>query len=65
MLDALDQRARRAPCRPGQTIAAVVATLGTTDAFGLDDLAGVYALREAWVRDFRLEFIGRICMPMP
>ncbi len=54
-LDALDRQARE-HLAAGRSIAAVVATLGTTDAFGLDDLAGMHALREAWVRDFRLDY---------
>jgi L-2,4-diaminobutyrate decarboxylase len=40
----------------GQPIAAIIATLGTTDAFGLDDLAGIYELRERLVREYKLPY---------
>ncbi len=40
----------------GKKVAAIIATLGTTDAFGLDDLQGVVALRDAWVDEFKLDY---------
>ncbi len=40
----------------GRRIAAMVATVGTTDAFGLDDLAGMYALREKIVAQYALDY---------
>ena len=40
----------------GKKIAAVIATLGTTDAFGLDDLQGIVSLRDAWVEEFNLDY---------
>ena len=40
----------------GKKIAAVIATLGTTDAFGLDDLQGIVSLRDAWVEEFKLDY---------
>ncbi|MEX2119738.1 MAG: pyridoxal-dependent decarboxylase [Pirellulales bacterium] len=40
----------------GRKIAAIVATMGSTDAFGLDDLAGLYALREQLVDEFSLTY---------
>jgi L-2,4-diaminobutyrate decarboxylase len=53
-LAALEDAARAAiDC--GQRIAAIVATLGTTDAFGIDDLAGIHALRERLVSDCQLD----------
>jgi len=54
-LVALDAAARGAIAE-GKRIAAVVATMGTTDAFGLDDLAGVHDLRERWVEQFGLDY---------
>ena len=51
----LEREARTALAR-GKKIAAVIATLGTTDAFGLDDLQGIAALRDALVEDFRLDY---------
>lgn len=40
----------------GQRIAAIVATLGTTDAFGLDDLAAIDSLRNSLVTEHRLDY---------
>lgn len=40
----------------GRPIAAIVATLGTTDAFGLDDLAGLYRMREQLVERHSLAY---------
>jgi glutamate/tyrosine decarboxylase-like PLP-dependent enzyme len=54
-LAALEQAARTAIGR-GQKIAAIVATLGTTDAFGIDDLAAIHALRERLVVDCGLDY---------
>jgi glutamate/tyrosine decarboxylase-like PLP-dependent enzyme len=42
--------------KDGQRIAAVIATLGTTDAFGLDDLEGIVALRDRLVEEFALDY---------
>jgi glutamate/tyrosine decarboxylase-like PLP-dependent enzyme len=49
-------RQARAVLRQGKRIAAFIATLGTTDAFGLDDLEGMAALRDALVEEFRLPY---------
>ncbi len=49
-------RLARAALAEGRRIAAFVVTLGTTDAFGLDDLAGVVALRDTLVEEFRLPY---------
>ena len=40
----------------GKKIAAIIATLGTTDAFGLDDLERIAALRDTLVDDFQLDY---------
>lgn len=50
-----EQEARSA-LASGKKIAAVIATLGTTDAFGLDDLQGIVSLRDAWVEEFELDY---------
>ena len=50
-----EQEAGRA-LASGKKIAAVIATLGTTDAFGLDDLQGIVSLRDAWVEEFKLDY---------
>jgi L-2,4-diaminobutyrate decarboxylase len=52
---ALEEATRTAIGR-GERIAAIVATIGTTDAFGIDDLAGIHALRERLVRDYGLDY---------
>ena len=46
----------RAALENGKKIAAIIATLGTTDAFGLDDLAHIAALRDTLVDDFKLDY---------
>lgn len=46
----------RAALLEGKKIAAFVVTLGTTDAFGLDDLEAVVALRDELVREFSLPY---------
>ena len=40
----------------GGKIAAIVATMGTTDHFGLDDLAATHDVRERLVDEFRLDY---------
>lgn len=40
----------------GRRIAGIVATMGTTDAFGMDDLAAIHALRERLVEEFQLDY---------
>jgi glutamate/tyrosine decarboxylase-like PLP-dependent enzyme len=54
-LKQLEQLAR-ATLQEGKKIAAFIATLGTTDAFGLDDLQRVVALRDALVDEFQLPY---------
>ncbi len=54
-LAALEHAARDAIAR-GQRLAGLVATVGTTDAFGLDDVAGVVALRDRLVVELGLDY---------
>jgi L-2,4-diaminobutyrate decarboxylase len=54
-LAALEAAARQ-QLSAGRPIAAIIATLGTTDAFGIDDLASIHALRERLVADFKLPY---------
>ncbi len=54
-VDVLRERAREALQR-GAAIAAIVVTMGTTDAFGIDDLAAVAAVRDALVDEFHLPY---------
>ncbi len=54
-LPRLEDAAREA-LRAGRKIAAIIATLGTTDAFGLDDLERIVALRDRLAEEFRLPY---------
>jgi glutamate/tyrosine decarboxylase-like PLP-dependent enzyme len=54
-LDELELKAREV-LAAGNKIAAFIATLGTTDAFGLDDLEATVALRDRLVEEFRLSY---------
>lgn len=58
-LKALESAARQA-IESGKRMAAIVATMGSTDAFGIDDLAGIYALRQRLVDEYRLEYLPHI-----
>ena len=51
----LEQAVREALTN-GKKIAAIIATLGTTDAFGLDDLESIVALRDTLVDEFQLDY---------
>ncbi len=48
--------AAREALSSGKNIAAIIATMGTTDAFGLDDLQAIYQLREQLVEEFALPY---------
>ncbi len=50
------EEATREVLGTGKKIAAIVATLGTTDAFGLDDLEVIHAMRERLVEEFALPY---------
>ncbi len=54
-IDELAETARKA-LSSGKSIAAMIATLGTTDAFGLDDLQAIYELREQLVAEYELDY---------
>jgi L-2,4-diaminobutyrate decarboxylase len=54
-LKKLEVEARNA-LSEGKQIAAFLVTLGSTDAFGLDDLEGVVALRDRLVEEFQLPY---------
>jgi glutamate/tyrosine decarboxylase-like PLP-dependent enzyme len=54
-VDALAATARSAIAE-GRRIAAIIATLGSTDAFALDDLAAIHALRERLVEEHSLDY---------
>ncbi len=46
--------------KKGEKIAAIIATLGTTDAFGLDDLQSMVEIRDRLVDEFTLDYIPHI-----
>lgn len=46
--------------KSGQKIAMIVATMGTTDAFGLDDLAEICDIRNRLVDEFSLDYVPHI-----
>ena len=58
-IDRLDAAARAA-IRQGQNIVALVATMGTTDAFGIDDLDAVVDLRDRLVDDYALDYTPHV-----
>jgi glutamate/tyrosine decarboxylase-like PLP-dependent enzyme len=44
----------------GRRIACIVATMGTTDAFGLDDLAAIVHTRDEVARELHLEYVPHV-----
>lgn len=46
--------------KDGRRIAAIIATMGTTDHFGLDDLQAIHETRNRLVDEFRLDYVPRI-----
>lgn len=44
----------------GEKVAVIIATLGTTDAFGIDDLAAIVHLRDRLVDEYRLPYSPHI-----
>lgn len=58
-IESLHEQAREA-VRQGRRIAAIIATVGTTDAFGLDNLAEVVRVRDSLVRDHGLDYVPHV-----
>jgi glutamate/tyrosine decarboxylase-like PLP-dependent enzyme len=50
------ERAAREALAAGRRIAAIVATMGSTDAFGIDDLDAICDLRDRLVDEFKLPY---------
>lgn len=46
--------------KTGKKIAMIVATMGTTDAFGLDDLSEIREIRDRLVDEFSLDYVPHI-----
>jgi L-2,4-diaminobutyrate decarboxylase len=44
----------------GRRIACIVATMGTTDAFGLDDLAAIVRIRDEVAREHALDYVPHV-----
>ncbi|UOA08959.1 pyridoxal-dependent decarboxylase [Methylobacter sp. S3L5C] len=58
-LSALEDALRAALSR-GEKVAVIIATLGTTDAFGIDDLAAIVHLRDNLVDEYGLDYIPHV-----
>lgn len=58
-LEALEQAARAA-LTSGKKITAIVATMGSTDAFGVDDLQAIDALRRRLAQEFSLPYLPHV-----
>ncbi len=54
------ETAARAALDAGRRIVAFVATMGTTDAFGVDDLDAVVDLRDRLVEDYELDYTPHV-----
>lgn len=46
--------------KDGGKLAAIIATMGTTDAFGLDDLQAIHEIRDRLVDEFQLDYVPHI-----
>ena len=46
--------------KEGRRIACIVATMGTTDAFGLDSLEQIHQIRDDLVREFSLDYVPHL-----
>ena len=46
--------------KTGRKIGGIIATLGTTDAFGLDDIRAIATLRDELVQEFQLSYVPHI-----
>jgi L-2,4-diaminobutyrate decarboxylase len=57
--DVLERRLRDVVA-DGRRIACIVATMGTTDAFGLDDLAGMVRARDELVKECSLDYAPHV-----
>ncbi len=51
------EKALRACIEKGERIAAIVVTMGSTDAFGVDDIEAVHALRLRLAKEYQLDYV--------
>jgi len=58
-LSYLEDRLRQL-LKDGERVAVIIATLGTTDAFGIDDLAAIVHLRDALVKEYSLDYVPHV-----
>jgi len=54
------ENALRETLNNGDKVAAIIATLGTTDAFGIDDLAAIVRLRNNLVSEYGLDYVPHV-----
>lgn len=54
------ERVLRDTVAGGRRVACIVATMGTTDAFGLDDLEGMVRVRDEVVREYGLDYVPHV-----
>lgn len=54
------EQAARVAITGGKRIVAIIATMGTTDAFGVDDLAAIHELRQRLVAEYALDYTPHI-----
>ncbi len=59
LLPMLEEKLKEA-VEAGSKIACIIATQGTTDAFGIDDLKGIVAIRDKIVEKYGLEYIPHV-----
>ncbi len=50
------EAAARQVLQSGRRIVAIIATMGTTDAMGIDDIAAIAGIRDRLVEEFRLDY---------
>ncbi len=58
-IEALEDYLRYA-FRNGEKVATIIATIGTTDAFGIDDIAAVVKLRDQIAEEYKLDYLPHV-----
>ena len=59
MTGQLEKKAREA-IEQGKKIACIMATMGTTDSLGIDDLESIVRIRDKLVEDYKLDYVPHI-----